>query len=244
MTDLERLVTRLILAIRNRDPARVSQPITIAEIRRDLVPYRLHRKELSLSSSEDYELLILRLIAEEEGLVRTTPPQSAQAAASEVKHLNPDLSLTDLLDDTTIQVLPEVRARLLATAETDSAGEPERPTSPAVPDPIEEIRLPIQPLKINPPMPSPGRLPSIPPIGDLPPVRLANPAPERRREQDRSFCGSCGGRLPAGREVGYCPYCGVRQGAVKCPRCSAQIEIDWRYCAFCGTRVSGISVLG
>ena len=47
-------------------------------------------------------------------------------------------------------------------------------------------------------------------------------------------CTECGGALPAGRPVFFCPHCGRNLAAPRCAHCGAQLESGWRYCANCG----------
>ena len=67
MTDLERLVRQLVDNLSAIDPARLQQPVTLADIRDTIVPYRATRRALQLESSEDYELALMRLCAGEGG---------------------------------------------------------------------------------------------------------------------------------------------------------------------------------
>ena len=51
-------------------------------------------------------------------------------------------------------------------------------------------------------------------------------------------CSYCGGSLPAGRAVHFCPHCGQSQLLGQCPRCKAEVEYGWRHCVSCGTGLS------
>ena len=51
-------------------------------------------------------------------------------------------------------------------------------------------------------------------------------------------CSYCGGSLPAGRAVHFCPHCGQSQLVGQCPRCKAEVEYGWRHCVSCGTGLS------
>ena len=50
-------------------------------------------------------------------------------------------------------------------------------------------------------------------------------------------CAFCGGVLPPGRLVNYCPYCGNDLSLRPCPTCGEILEPRWRFCANCGTAV-------
>ena len=51
-------------------------------------------------------------------------------------------------------------------------------------------------------------------------------------------CGFCGGSLPAGRTVNFCPHCGQSLRALHCPQCNEEIELGWRHCVSCGTALA------
>ena len=75
MTDLERFFRRLVVTLAATDPARLHQPLRLEAIHESIIPYRSHRRALGLESSEDYELVLLRLCAGEGGLARTEPEE-------------------------------------------------------------------------------------------------------------------------------------------------------------------------
>ncbi len=67
-----------------------------------------------------------------------------------------------------------------------------------------------------------------------PPVAPIGPP---RRISGGSRCGFCGGSLPPGRAVNFCPFCGQNQVLTRCPDCQAEVEIGWRHCVNCGVVV-------
>ena len=50
-------------------------------------------------------------------------------------------------------------------------------------------------------------------------------------------CAFCGGNLPDGRRITFCPYCGQNVTVKLCPACSAELEVDWSFCPVCGREV-------
>jgi hypothetical protein len=112
MTDLQRLVKKLVEVLLARDPTGVHRPLTIADLRTEVLPYRTHRTSLGITSVEDYQLLILRLISEEGDFVRTNPPTAAERAKKEVGLANPNLDLVDDLGAVTIQIGAPSLARI------------------------------------------------------------------------------------------------------------------------------------
>jgi hypothetical protein len=47
-------------------------------------------------------------------------------------------------------------------------------------------------------------------------------------------CRYCGGSLPDGRQVTFCPHCGQNVTIVQCPACSTELELGWKFCITCG----------
>ena len=119
MTDLERFFRRLVANLAGSDPARLHRPIPLEDIHESIVPYRSNRRALQLESSEDYELVLLRLCAGEGGLVRTEPEEARARFAEELQSPNPDL-----------HVLHQVRARA-GLAPVGAAGPRARPRARA-----------------------------------------------------------------------------------------------------------------
>ena len=50
-------------------------------------------------------------------------------------------------------------------------------------------------------------------------------------------CRYCGGALPDGRELHFCPHCGQNLQVLNCPGCGAEIEAGWKFCVSCGKAV-------
>jgi hypothetical protein len=50
-------------------------------------------------------------------------------------------------------------------------------------------------------------------------------------------CRFCGGTLPEGRRVTYCPHCGMNLATQRCEGCGTELEQGWRYCVNCGKKV-------
>jgi hypothetical protein len=53
-----------------------------------------------------------------------------------------------------------------------------------------------------------------------------------------SCCGRCGGTLPGGRVVNFCPQCGQNLATRHCPECDTELEVTWKHCVNCGVPVS------
>jgi hypothetical protein len=53
-------------------------------------------------------------------------------------------------------------------------------------------------------------------------------------------CSYCGGALPVGRTVLFCPHCGQNVGVVHCPTCDSELDVGWQFCISCGQKVTGL----
>lgn len=47
-------------------------------------------------------------------------------------------------------------------------------------------------------------------------------------------CTYCGGGLPIGRRIRFCPHCGLDLTVRQCPACSTELDREWRFCVTCG----------
>jgi hypothetical protein len=62
------------------------------------------------------------------------------------------------------------------------------------------------------------------------PVRLQVAAPPVAHH----CCRFCDNKLPQGRAITFCPFCGMDLTKRQCPACSTELEVNWRYCVTCG----------
>lgn len=51
-------------------------------------------------------------------------------------------------------------------------------------------------------------------------------------------CRFCGGTLPEGRRVTFCPHCGMNLATRRCEGCGTELDTGWRYCVNCGKKVA------
>lgn len=49
-------------------------------------------------------------------------------------------------------------------------------------------------------------------------------------------CRFCGGTLPEGRTVTYCPHCGQNLAAKHCAGCGSELDPLWKFCINCGKK--------
>lgn len=103
MDELTRFARRLVERLAKR-PEGAHGPVSVAELRKSVLPYAAQRRTLGLESMEDYETVLLRLVSEERGLVKTLPPAAAARCREELAQPNPDLRVLEEIADSTVQV--------------------------------------------------------------------------------------------------------------------------------------------
>lgn len=258
MSDLHAFVRRLAEAVRDHDPDGLRSPLAVGEIQSRMMPYRACRRALGLDTAEEYELLLLRLVAEESGLARTNPPEAAERCRVEVAAVLPDLAFLQQLGEVTVQLRPGI---LQATAQVA------RRTRRPVEEPAASIEPEAPAVERRPPDPDPGPMtgpaaapagvaPMVEPVGDPvadasppgadlgqpPPPPPSSPAPGPLMTDSDSAdmpatplaCPRCDRTLPKGRPVRFCPDCGQNVLVRLCPACRSEMEPEWRHCVMCG----------
>jgi predicted RNA-binding Zn-ribbon protein involved in translation (DUF1610 family) len=233
VTDVERFFRRLVGNLAATDPARLHRPVSLDDISRSILPYRANRRALGLDTSEDYELVLLRLCAGEGGLVRTEPEEVRARFAQEIRSPNPDLHVLWSFENVHVTLRAEPLARAL-DASSDQAYAP--PPTDVVPD-LEEELARLHDLREFAEAELPGvealRAPSpaTEPVAGEPDEAAELELPET---ETRPSCPYCGGSLPVDRAVNFCPHCGQSQTKLLCHECRSEVEPGWRHCVTCG----------
>jgi len=213
VTDLERFFRQLVANLAESDPSRLHRPIPLEDVQRDVLPYRANRRALELDSSEEYEMVLLRLCAGEGSFVRTDPEEARARFAEEARSTNPDLRVLGRFENVLISLRSEPLARALGP-EPDP-GEQYSPRPPAPP--------PIPGLDLSP-------LDSLDETGELDGL-MPGEEPVAPAE---AHCLYCGGALPGDRPIRFCPHCGQLQSPPECPQCHSEVDPGWRHCVNCG----------
>ena len=112
-SDLERFFAQLVRNLAAINPARLRQPLTLAEIRESIIPYRANRRALQLESVEDYELVVMRLCAGEGGFAITEPEEAHADFVNELGSPNPDLTIVERHRKAVVALEPRSVARAL-----------------------------------------------------------------------------------------------------------------------------------
>jgi predicted RNA-binding Zn-ribbon protein involved in translation (DUF1610 family) len=204
VSDLERFFAQLVRNLAALNPARLRQPLTLAEIRESIIPYRANRRVLGLESSEDYELIVIRLCAGEGGFAITEPEEAHADFVKEVGSPNPDLTIVERHRKAVVGLAPQAVARALDPKPELAYAPWEEQVSQA-----EQARKTEAAAAESKTVSSPGQV------------------------NDRALrCTHCGATLPVGRVVNFCPKCG--QSQLRCPKCNTELERGWRHCVGCG----------
>ncbi len=198
-------------------------------------------------SSPNPDLSVLKEHGRAELLLGTEPLAHALGPGPEEAYAPPEPD-TDLLD---LPSVSERRGKEARTPPPPSVASPESDSSDSAEatrrrgdvatgrrqadPPSNEIRLDTyRPMSFTAePTPAPTPTPPMVP----PPPRITPELDEpigRRRGESGPRCSYCGGRLPTGRAVNFCPHCGENQAFVRCPECQAELELGWRHCISCG----------
>jgi hypothetical protein len=199
--DLERLFYQLVHSLAT-DPARLRLPITVAELRESIVPYRANRRALQIETSEDYELALMRLCAGEAGLARTEPSGVQAEFAAETTSSNPDLYLLHQHGDAAIHLNQEAVARILDPKPDLRFAPRQSPFTPEAKTPRKRTRTkPDSPPAEQSAPTSCSRCRAAVPVG-----RIVNFCPQCGQNLMRRQCPQCDTELEASWK--HCVSCG------------------------------------
>ncbi len=220
MTDLERFFRRIVSNLAATDARRLREPVPLADIPVSIVPYRTNRRALQVDTSEEYEMVLLRLCAGEGGYVRTDPEQVRQKFEAEARSANPDLEVLHRFEDVTILLRPDRVDRALRPSQRRST-------------PADPLFTPTASLNDTEEMVEEEMVEEEMVEGEIIEEEIAEEEFAPGEEPAGSQCVYCGGALPD-RPVNFCPHCGQSQVATVCPSCHADVEPGWRHCVNCG----------
>jgi hypothetical protein len=231
VTEVERFFRRLVSTLTASNPTRLQGPLLLDDITGSILPYRAHRRALELDTVEDYETVLLRLCAGEGDLVWTEPEEARKRFVEESRSNNPDLTALYAFENVYLSFRPEPLLWALAPDPRADYAPPaalEPPSSVPEPEPA-----PVDAAWDEPVLVLGTSRPEVPPPLEDPDVDDV----EEAVEPPRPTCLYCGGSLPTGRTVNFCPHCGQSQTRILCPECRSEVEPGWRHCVNCGATV-------
>jgi hypothetical protein len=237
MTDeLERLFRALVLRIRETRPEHLSRAFEVADILRTFVPYRATRAEVGVESAEDYEVLVLRLLSGERGLVFTDDVMQDDIRR-ELDSGNPDLKTLQAYGTAKVTLAQHAMRKVLEASPLTTV--PALTDLPPAPAALETLQQQLPPT-----LAELGEAIAAVPEGKSRPsfqargFGIPDPTLETPRRTPRPGCRFCGQALPDGRDVTFCPHCGQNLKVHRCPGCSAEVESGWKFCVTCGRAAS------
>lgn len=211
--DVERMFRQLVHVLRAGSPERLAQPFDVGELYQTILPYRLHRRDLGLETNQDYELALTQLLSGAGGYLQVEE-RMADTLTRELASPNPDLGAFRQFATAQIMISPDALARVSAEHPRPARVTP--PTMPVASPPGGAMNASA----------SGGTSPGHPAVR----AQVVPAAGES--------CRYCGGELPAGRPITYCPSCGQDQTIHHCEACGAELDVGWKYCPTCGKSVA------
>jgi hypothetical protein len=196
VTDLERFFVQLVRNLAADDRTRLGKPLLLVDIRNSILPYRANRRALQLESSEDYELVLMRLCAGEGGFARTGPDEVRDVFMQELESPNPDLTIVRQHENAVVHLDSRAVAKALdPQPELAYAPQEPVPSSPNVEEPLVSAPAANAPSRCS-------RCESVLPVG-----RVVNFCPQCGQNLTRVHCPECGTELD--RRWRHCVNCGA-----------------------------------
>jgi hypothetical protein len=240
MDDLDRVFHRLVSNIRHRHSEYLTLPFTVQELYETLIPYRHHRRELGIETNQDYEIAVSRLLSGERDYLLTDQSMRDKLKA-ELQSGHGDPGAFREFASSKVSLAPEAlrRIRALTASGSDDTAAASAPPSAPQPAPVKPAAAPVNATFPVSSPPAAEQAPSAPP--SPPRVEAAKAAPAALSSMSAASlpegCRFCGGTLPEGRAVVYCPHCGNNLSISRCPACGSELEKGWKFCVTCGRGV-------
>jgi hypothetical protein len=233
MDDLDRLAFRLVRTVRNSYPHLLAQEFTLTDLEERLLPFRDARREMANNGPEAWEVNVLRMVSGEREYLKTDA--DLQLACRQALTLpSPTLALVRPWSATTLRLGASATTLGNDRAQTNS-------------DPFADSALGLgystAPLRLATPVPSVPAPSASSSMSDThaqqSAARNAAAQAEMRRITPGHVlrtcgCRFCGGKLPDGRKMTFCPHCGNNLTMRQCPACSTELDVNWRFCVTCG----------
>jgi Double zinc ribbon len=237
MDNLDRMFRHLVRTIEARHPEYLSRPFEVAELYQTILPYRLHRRELGLDTNQDYELTLLELLSGARGYL-VVDDRMRDTLRKELGSSDPDPSVMREFAAAHVALASDAVRRLETPEARDGGRAGTRQTAP----PDASATAEAQPSRARAASgssaaaaatPATSSVASPPPrgtTGNQPRTITVAPAGEA--------CRFCGGALPPGRQITYCPHCGQNLTVINCAACGTELELGWGYCTTCGRAIA------
>jgi hypothetical protein len=206
MDDLDRLFQRLVHNIRNGHAEYLSVPFTVQELYDTLVPYRHYRRDLGIETNQDYEAAVSRLLSGEKGYLRADQAMQDRLK-KEMASPHADVGAFRDYADARISLAPDALQKLGVAIPSQNAG---------------GYAVAAQGGNGN--------------GGGSGQATTSFTVPGVSTMEVAEGCKFCGGTLPEGRAVTYCPHCGQNLAAKHCAGCGSELDPIWKFCINCGKK--------
>lgn len=228
MDDLDRLFRRLVENIRNGYPAYLSHHFEVSELYQNLIPYRHNRREMGIETNQDYEVALCRLLSGERGYLAVDDAM-AGALRAELATPNPNTAIFREFAASRVALLAGAQRRademLVEAASVPVDAAPGGATSgTASPAPRASWAA--------------RGSPSTSVATTIQPTASAAASSGSTSARNDSDCRYCGGNLPDGRRVSFCPHCGQNLTIQRCPACGTELDMSWKFCITCGRGIA------
>lgn len=234
MDHLERMFRHLVRTIETSFPMYLSRPFEVGELYQTILPYRHHRRELGFGTNQDYEMALTELLSGTGGYL-IVDDRMADLLRRELESTNPDPGAFREFATSQVALSPEALRRVQGGAEPAAATPAERAADAGTPveAPPAFVRSPQRES-------APAAPPAMPPspprpstsVGGTPPAGARHTPPVAVNPGDS--CRYCGGALPVGRRILFCPHCGQNLTVQHCAACGTELEVGWKFCVTCG----------
>lgn len=223
--DLERMFQLLVTTITSSNPEQLTRPFEVADLYQNILPYRLYRRELGLETNQDYEMTLMALLSGARDYL-AVDDRMADALRRELAMPHPDSGAFRQFASSQVSINPDALAQIAQRGEV-RAPEASRPAAPPPPARRGEETLVER---------STGAISAV-----APPSEAPTGAPGRAPivAAAGESCRFCGGRLPEGRPITFCPHCGHDQTVLNCEACGTELDVGWKFCTTCGRKVGG-----
>lgn len=211
LDDLDRLAFRLSRTIRTQYPQLLAQGFTLSDLEERLLPFRDVRREMANGGADAFETALLRLVAGDRGYL-VSDPELQGACRQALAFPSPTLAMVRAWATSTLRL-----SQANAGASGNSPSIPATVSAPLITPGSEHDLFPSPTLFATPPTASPG-------------VHGSGSAPS----VSHACCRFCDNKLPQGRRVTFCPYCGMDLTKRQCPACSTELDANWKFCVTCG----------
>ena len=219
--DVDRMFRLLVTTMTSRSPETLTRPFEVGDLYQNILPFRLFRRELGLDTNRDYELTLTELLSGAGGYL-LVDDRMRDTLRRELSAAVPDAGAFRQFATTQVSIDPDALAAV-AREQLEGRAQAGVPGASTLP-----------PVAVTPEQRTSGAMSAVPPA-------VAPLAPTGRQPivaAPGESCRFCGGGLPAGRSLTYCPHCGQDQTVLHCQACGGELEVGWKYCTTCGRGVA------